>query len=61
MVCHNCGKEVEIDFTKIPNNVKSFDTKCDGCGSFVKIGNPNYVTPSKDSDSDQDESNSSEE
>lgn len=42
MVCMKCGKEIKIDFTKIPKDVKSFDFKCKNCGCFIKIGNPNY-------------------
>lgn len=42
MICRNCGNEMNVDFTKIPNEVKTFDTKCEHCGSFIKIGNPKY-------------------
>lgn len=47
MICRSCGNEINVDFTKIPKEVKTFDTKCEHCGSFVKIGNPNYVDPNK--------------
>ena len=45
MICRSCGNEINVDFTKIPKEVKTFDTKCDNCGAFVKIGNPNYIEP----------------
>lgn len=40
--CHSCNKEVEIDFSKYPSNVKTLDTMCPNCKSFIKFGNPNY-------------------
>lgn len=43
MICKNCGNEINIDYTRIPKEVKSFDTKCDKCGSFIKVGNLNYI------------------
>lgn len=42
MICRNCGNETNVDFTKIPKEIKTFDTKCEHCGSFIKIGNPKY-------------------
>lgn len=40
--CPNCGEEVKIDCSKIPQDVKSLDIKCDKCGSFIKFKNKNY-------------------
>ena len=48
MNCRNCGKEINIDYMKVPKNIKTFDTMCE-CGTFIKIGNPNYVELSEES------------
>lgn len=43
MNCYKCGKNINIDFNKIPNDVKTFDTRCENCGVFIKVGNPLYM------------------
>lgn len=42
MICPSCGKERDIDFKKIPSDVKMFDVRCENCGAFIMIRNPNY-------------------
>ena len=41
--CHSCGKDIVIDTTNIPKNIKTLDTMCPNCKSFIKYANPNYV------------------
>lgn len=44
MKCPFCGNEITIDFTKVPNNIKSFIKVCEKCGNEVfKLANPNYI------------------
>ena len=45
--CHSCGKDIVIDTTNIPKNIKTLDTMCPNCKSFIKYGNPNYVEDKK--------------
>ncbi len=40
--CHSCGDEISIDVTNIPKNIKTLDTICPNCKSFIKYANPNY-------------------
>ena len=41
--CHFCGKDIVIDTTNIPKNIKTLDTMCPNCKSFIKYANSNYV------------------
>ena len=41
--CHSCGNEIKIDCSKLPTDVKTLDTMCPNCKSFIKYGNLNYV------------------
>lgn len=41
--CHSCGNDIVIDTTNIPKNIKTLDTMCPNCKSFIKYANPNYV------------------
>lgn len=45
--CHSCGKDIIIDTTNIPKNIKTLDTICPNCKSFIKYANPNYVEDKK--------------
>lgn len=45
--CHSCGKDIVIDTTNIPKNIKTLDTMCPNCKSFIKYANPNYVEDKK--------------
>ena len=46
--CIYCGSELNINFDNIPNDVATLDTKCEKCGAFVKVGNPNFVGNNED-------------
>lgn len=37
-----CGNEIQVDWSKIPNNEKTIYLKCPKCDSELKRGNPNY-------------------
>lgn len=41
--CHSCNNEIVIDCSKLPTNIKTLDTMCPNCKSFIKYGNLNYV------------------
>lgn len=41
--CHSCGNEIKIDCSKLPTDVKTLDTMCPNCKSFIKYGNLNYA------------------
>ena len=43
--CRSCNQEIYIDCSKLPKNVKTLDTKCPNCESFIKYGNLNYEEP----------------
>ena len=45
MKCIGCKSEINIDFTKVPKDIQSFDVRCKNCGAFIKIGNPFYENP----------------
>lgn len=45
--CHSCGNEITINTSNIPKNIKTLDTMCPKCQSFIKYGNPNYKEESK--------------
>lgn len=45
--CRSCGNDIVIDTTNIPKNIKTLDTMCPNCKSFIKYGNPNYVEDKK--------------
>ena len=46
--CHSCGNEITINTTNFPKNVKTLDTQCSKCQSFIKYGNPNYEEKSNE-------------
>lgn len=41
--CHSCNNEMVIDCSKLPTNIKTLDTMCPNCKSFIKYGNLNYI------------------
>ena len=43
--CRSCNQEIYIDCSKLPKNVKTLDTKCPNCETFIKYGNLNYEEP----------------
>ena len=45
--CRSCGNDIVIDTTNIPKNIKTLDTICPNCKSFIKYGNPNYIEDKK--------------
>lgn len=45
--CHSCNNEIVIDCSKLPTNIKTLDTMCPNCKSFIKYGNLNYIEESK--------------
>lgn len=45
--CHSCGHEITINTTNIPKDIKTFDTICPKCQSYIKYGNPNYKDEKK--------------
>lgn len=47
-ICRSCGNELNIDYSAIPDNIKTFDIMCPNCKSFYKFGNPNYKEKSND-------------
>ena len=47
MICHSCGNEIKVDFTKIPKEINTFDTRCEKCKAFIKIGNPMHKKEEK--------------
>lgn len=48
--CHSCNNEIVIDCSKLPTNIKTLDTMCPNCKSFIKYGNLNYVDNQKNND-----------
>lgn len=48
ITCHSCGNEIEVDLSKLPKDIKTLDTMCPNCKSFIKYGNPNYQDNKKD-------------
>ncbi|MGN1000958.1 MAG: hypothetical protein ACI4OG_03375 [Bacilli bacterium] len=45
--CHSCNNEIVIDCSKLPTNIKTLDTMCPNCKSFIKYANLNYVEETK--------------
>ena len=41
--CLGCGSDMLIDCSKIPTDIKTFDTRCPRCGAFRKYNNLNYI------------------
>lgn len=48
ITCRFCGNEIEVDSSKLPKDIKTLDTMCPNCKSFIKYGNPNYQDNKKD-------------
>lgn len=48
ITCHSCGNEIEVDSSKLPKDIKTLDTMCPNCKSFIKYGNPNYQDNAND-------------
>lgn len=45
--CHSCHSEIIIDCGKLPTNIKTLDTMCPNCKSFIKYKNLNYIEEQK--------------
>ena len=41
--CRTCNQEMSIDCSRLPKNVKTLDTMCPNCKTFIKYSNLNYI------------------